>query len=59
MIRKGSLVRYTGHSKTIPDGKLLSVHDAKDGTVTVWLLTPTKKWSKKTIKATDVEEVVE
>lgn len=59
MIRKGSLVRYNGHSRVIPVGKLLSVHDVRNDNVVVWVLGTTGKWLKKTVSTADVEEVVE
>jgi len=59
MIKKGSLVRYNGNSKVILPGKLLSVHDVKGDNVIVWFLAMTGKYIKKTVKAADVEEVVE
>ena len=59
MIRKGSLVRFTGNSRVIKPGKLLSVHDAKGDRLVVWIVGTTGKWIKKTIDAADAEEVVE
>ena len=59
MIRKGSLVRFVGESKVIKPGKLLQVHDVKDGSVVVWFLAQTGKYIKKALKTGDVELVVE
>ena len=59
MIRKGSLVSFTGSSRVIPAGKKLMVHDVKDRDVIVWVLGTTGKWMKRTVRIEDVEEVVE
>ena len=58
MIRKGSLVRFTGSNRAIWPGKLLSVHDVKDKSAVVWVERD-GKWTKKTVKTIELEEVVE
>ena len=58
MILKGSLVKYTGKSKGIPEGRLLFVHDVKDGKAVVWWTVAGKR-GKKTLPLSDLEVVVE
>jgi hypothetical protein len=58
MIKCGSIVRWRGNDKVFPAGKLLSVHEAKDGRLVVWLRKD-GRWSKKAIWMRDVEEVLE
>jgi len=56
-MKKGSLVRFIGKSKTVSTGKLLTVHDVKDGKAVVWVLALTGKWIKKTLDVSDLEDV--
>lgn len=56
-MKKGSLVRFIGKSKTVSTGKLLTVHDVKDDKAVVWVLSLTGKWVKKTIDVSDLEDV--
>ena len=58
MIRKGSLVKFHGKSRVIPDGKYLEVHDVKGDDVIVWWRS-NERWTKRIVKHSDVEEVVE
>jgi hypothetical protein len=57
MFRRGSLVEYVGSDKMFDPGKKLMIHDVKGDSVIVWT-NQSGKWSKKTIKAANVKEVV-
>ena len=59
MVKKGSLVKFTGKGKAFPPGKHLFVHDAKPDKVVVWDQNAKGMWVKKNLKPGDVEEVVE
>ena len=58
-MKKGSLVRFKGHSRVIPTGKLLFVHDVRNDNVVVWVVGASGKWSKKTVSMSDLELVVD
>ena len=58
MVRKGSLVRYTGTNPGLRPGGLYGVHDVTDGKAWLWTRSP-DGFSKKRVPVSELEIVVE
>ena len=59
MVRKGSLIEYTGNNSALIFGKLYSVHEVKDGAVWLWVPSGNGNWMKKRVPVHEIKVIVE